>query len=605
MEECPYCKKPFKRLKSHLPHCKVIKLTIPADQDVCQSEQATFPHAKKKKSPIKDLTKANERELGTKSEKRNRTLMRDRTEQTAEPILLPAIGLERAGDTKASDDDTKNQIQLSLKMVKNPEPKISLKEDAKAQFHAVKNTTPKRELARDLPQPGESRSYPPQTKASVPFGPVEPSLSNQDRKYSSALLNDAQATSKSNLDTKYSSALLNDAQATSTKSYLDTTDPSKEKFVVKLLDLPTGDNHSSPMNLSYGGKRERTGYSCDERDSRAEDHLSEMYIDVLRDTEKGKKNMESQILNFQVSTLDQVQVKENPGKELDLGVEACGSKGHTKESVSVTEMQECPPRSDSSKSLSMDAPTTEKKSRGEGPSLDLFMPTQKICNEFLSVSEPRNQSLTSLAIKFLQEEKAEAFGPNRVPDGKALMGSEGQAFLEPKSGCGPQALLPECQRPLPSSQHCTPKTLFPGQMAIAGQMEIANRKTLPSSLGLEWFPELYPGYLGLGVLPGKPQHWNSMAQKPQLISPQGERVSQVPLLERSSAALWSWEPPARLTTSSVALKRLLGAVHKGWIKCSTTMKSGVGGATMLFTGYFLLCYSLSFKQLKLGWRKQR
>ncbi|XP_023614830.1 uncharacterized protein C17orf80 homolog isoform X3 [Myotis lucifugus] len=78
-----------------------------------------------------------------------------------------------------------------------------------------------------------------------------------------------------------------------------------------------------------------------------------------------------------------------------------------------------------------------------------------------------------------------------------------------------------------------------------------------------------------------------------------------PLLERSSTALWSWEPPARLTTSNVSLMRLLGAVHKGWIKCSTTVKSGVGGVTMLFTGYFILCCSWSFKQLKLGWRKQR
>ncbi|XP_015426156.1 PREDICTED: uncharacterized protein C17orf80 homolog isoform X2 [Myotis davidii] len=540
MDVCPYCKKPFKRLKSHLPHCKMIKLTIPANQNVCQSEQATLPHAKKRKSPIKDLTKAKERELGTKSEKRNSKLMRDKPERTAEPLPLPAIGLGRGGDTKASDD-TKNQTQLSLTMAKNPEPKITFKEEAKAQFYALKNATPKRELAKDLPQSGESRSYPSQTKASLPFGPMEPSLSNQDRKYSSALPNDAQATS----------ATLN----------LDTTDPSKQKLLVKLLDMPTGDYHSSPMKLNYGDERERTSYSSDARESKAKDHPSETYIDV-RDSEE-KKNTESQILGFQVSPLGKVHVQDNPGKGLDLGVEACGSKGHTKESVSVTEMQACPSRNDSSENFSMDAPATEKKSRGEGPSLELFMPRQTICNEFLSISQPHNQSLASLAIKFLQEEKAAACDPNRVLDGKALMEREGQAFLEPKSGCGPHTLHPECPPSLPSTQHCTSKTLF------TRQMEIADRKTLHGSLGLEWFPELYPGYLGLGVLPGKPQYWNSMSQKPQLISPQGERLSQ------------------------------------GWIKCSTTVKSGVGGVTMLFTGYFILCCSWSFKQLKLGWRKQR
>ncbi|KAM7067730.1 mitochondrial nucleoid-associated protein 1 isoform 3-T5 [Molossus nigricans] len=79
-----------------------------------------------------------------------------------------------------------------------------------------------------------------------------------------------------------------------------------------------------------------------------------------------------------------------------------------------------------------------------------------------------------------------------------------------------------------------------------------------------------------------------------------------PLLERSSTALWSWDPPTKLTTSNVSLMRLLGAVQKGWIKCSTTMKSGVGGVTMLFTGYFVLCCSWSFRHLKLlRWRKER
>ncbi|PNJ87588.1 C17orf80 isoform 9 [Pongo abelii] len=45
--------------------------------------------------------------------------------------------------------------------------------------------------------------------------------------------------------------------------------------------------------------------------------------------------------------------------------------------------------------------------------------------------------------------------------------------------------------------------------------------------------------------------------------------------------------------------RLLGAVQKGWIRCNTTIrKSGFGGITMLFTGYFVLCCSWSFRRLK-------
>ncbi|XP_032726616.1 uncharacterized protein C17orf80 homolog isoform X2 [Lontra canadensis] len=78
----------------------------------------------------------------------------------------------------------------------------------------------------------------------------------------------------------------------------------------------------------------------------------------------------------------------------------------------------------------------------------------------------------------------------------------------------------------------------------------------------------------------------------------------VPLWERSSTALRSLEPPTRLASSNLSLMRLLGAVQKGWVRCSTTVRSGVGGITMLFTGYFVLWCGWSFRHLKLQrWRK--
>nr|XP_045038153.2 uncharacterized protein C17orf80 homolog isoform X2 [Desmodus rotundus] len=532
MEVCPYCKKPFKRLKSHLPYCKMIQSTIPADQNVCQAKQATLPRAKKMKSPVKDLIKTNGKELGTKSEKRNTQLIRDKPEQTVESFPLLAVGLEKASNTKAGKD-IKKQIQLSLKML-NPEPKDLFKGETKAQFCVSKTTLPKRGLAKDLSKSQESRSNPSETKASLPFGPMEPS-SNQDR--------------------KYSSALSNDVQTTSADRNLDKIDPSRQKYLVKLLEMPTGDYHSSPMNLNDGDKRVRTSRSSDERGSKARGHLS------VRDSENEDKNMESQSLGFKVSPLGKIQLKENPGKGFHLGVEAHGSQGHAEKSVSATEMQECSSMSDDSKNFSTDESAAEKKFQDEGPSLNPFTTRETTCNEFLPISQSCNQSLASLAIKFLQEEKTEAFDHDQVPDVKALTESEEQASMVPKSGLGPPASHPECWQSLPPPKHYTSKSLF------TRRMDIVDRKTLPSSLGLEWFPELYPGYLGLGVLPGKPQDWNSVAQRPQPISPEGERLSQ------------------------------------GWIKCSTSVKSGVGGVTMLFTGYFILCCSWSFRHLKLPrWR---
>ncbi|XP_011790834.1 PREDICTED: uncharacterized protein C17orf80 homolog [Colobus angolensis palliatus] len=577
MEVCPYCKKPFKRLKSHLPYCKMIGSTIPTDQKVHQSKPATLPRAKKMKGPIKDLIKAKGKELDSENEERKSKLMMDKPEQTVKTFPLPAVGLERATTTKA-DKDIKNPIQPSFKMLKNTKPKTTFQEETKAQFYASEKTSPKRELAKDLSKFGESQRNPSEAGASLLVGSIEPSLSNQDRKYSSAVPNDVQTTSG---DLK-----------------LDKIDPQRQELLVKLLDVPAGDCHVSPKNVSDEVKRVRISLLSNERDSKGRDHLSGVPTDVTV-TATPEKNTESLILSLKMSSLGKIQVTEKQEKGLTLGVETCGIKENAEKSVSATEKQERTVMSHGCENFNTNDSVTEKKSQGEGPHLSWFIP-RETTDEFHSVSQSSSQSLTSLATKFLQEKKAEAWNHNRVPDVKALMESpEGQVCLEPKSDSQFQASHTRCQSPLCSDQRHTPQSPLTNHAAAAG------RKTLLSCVGLEWFPELYPGYLGLGVLPGKPQRWNAMAQKPQITTPQGERLSQVSLLERSSTHIRSLEPPTGLTTCNFSLMRLLGAVQKGWIRCNTTIrKSGVGGITMLFTGYFVLCCSWSFRRLKLQrWRK--
>ncbi|XP_008574295.1 PREDICTED: uncharacterized protein C17orf80 homolog isoform X3 [Galeopterus variegatus] len=569
MEVCPYCKKPFKRLKSHLPYCKMIGPTIPADQKVYRSKPATLPRAKKMKEPMKDVIKAKGRELETESDERNTKLIRDKPEQTNKSFPLLAVGLETSS-TKKADKDIKNQIQLSFKMSKKIEPKITFHGETKSQCHASENTSPKRELAKDLPKSKESRCTPSGTEASLLVGSMEPSLSNQDR--------------------KNSSAIPNDVQTTSVNLKLDKTDPQRQGPLGKLLDSPTGDFHSSSKNLRDEVKRVSTPLSSNESGSKVRDHLSEVPTD-LRVTETKEKNTEPLILGLKISPLGKIQVKENQEEGLSLRVEACGSSRNAQKIVSATEMQEWTFMHHVPKNLSTDEATTEKKSQGEGAHFNLFTPRETAYNKFLPVSQSSNQSLASLAIKFLQEEKAQVCSHNPIPDKKAFMESKRQASVEPKSGCESQALHAGCQRSSHSAQHYVSKNPFVNHVAVA------DRKTLPSSMGLEWFPELYPGYLALGVLPGKPLYWNAEPQKLQLIGPQGGR--QVPLLERSSTDKRSLEPPTRLTTSNFSLMRLLGAVQKGWIRGSTAIKkSGVGGITVFLTGSFIFCCSWSFRHLK-------
>lgn len=114
---CPYCKKPFKRLKSHLPYCKMIGSTVPADQKACQSRPATRPHTKKVKGPIADLNNTKERELKTESKKRNTNLVKGKPERAAKSFPVLAVGLERSSNTKAGKD-VQNQGQCSSKILK-------------------------------------------------------------------------------------------------------------------------------------------------------------------------------------------------------------------------------------------------------------------------------------------------------------------------------------------------------------------------------------------------------------------------------------------------------------------------------------------------------
>ncbi|XP_053435689.1 uncharacterized protein C17orf80-like [Nycticebus coucang] len=575
MELCPYCKKPFKQLKSHLQYCKMAGPATSADRKAYESNPGTLPRAKKLKGPIKDLMKAKRLELETESEKRNSKLIMDKPEQTVQSFPLPAAGLERSGTTEA-EKDIKNQIQLSSKMLKKSETKTTFQGETKGHFYSPENTSPKRELARDLPKSVESRCNPSETEASLLVGSMELSLSNQERKYSSAIPNSVQTTS----DLK-----------------LDKINPQRQELLVKLLDVPIGDNYVSPKNLSDEVKRVRTSLLNNERDSKGKNHLSGTSTDV-KDTETQEKDIESLMLSLKISSLGNIRVMENQEKGLSLGVEMCGRKGNVEKSASETEMEKWTAISSGSENFKTDDSATEKKSEGGGH-LNLYIPRETSYNEFFSVSQASSQkSLASLATQFIQEEKAEASVHNQVPAIKALMENKEQVSLEPKSGCQFHELHVGYQQPLHSALHHTSKGPFLNHVATA------DRK-IPSSMGLEWFPELYPGYLGLGVLPGKPQYWHEVAQKPQLTSPQRERLSQVPLLERSSTDIRSMEFPTWLTTSNFSLRRLLEAVHKGWLRCNNTFrKSGVSSITMLFTGYFILCCSWSFRHLKLQrWRK--
>ncbi|XP_015849210.1 mitochondrial nucleoid-associated protein 1 isoform X1 [Peromyscus maniculatus bairdii] len=548
MEVCPYCKKPFKRLKTHLPHCKMIS----ADQKVYQSKPATLSRATKEKRPTKDLTKAKRKGLETESVKGNVKSEKGRSAWTAATFPLPADVLERAGTAEAGGE-ARDQNQPSFQAPKHATPKVTRASDT---------PSPEKELARDVTGSKGSPCHPSETEASVRVGSMAPVLSNQDRTYSSA-----QPHAK---------------PATSASLKLDTLDPQRQKLLAKFLDVPVSDCHS-PKNGSHGVPRGGSSVLSRGSISRDGGHLSGVSPNPANAETQQKS--ESLLLGLHPAPLAKTQVREH--QELGLGAEVCRSKGDTGNSMSATEVQE-----QAYLGLGGQDPISPTKAKAETALalLDVFTPPEGTSNKLLSIPESGRQCLTSLAVKSPPEDKTQFYGQSQVPAIPLLVGSK-RDVLEPTSFRQPHAAqtgyhIPSYSAPYPVSRS-----------SLISHVAAADSEVPPRSVGLEWFPELYPGYVGLGVLPRRPQHWNSVSHMPPPTTSQGASISKVPWLGRSSADSGSSEPLA-LTTSSFPLTRLLGAVHTGWVRCSTTIKkSSVGGLTMLFAGYFILCCSWSFKQM--------
>ncbi|XP_041491635.1 uncharacterized protein C17orf80 homolog isoform X1 [Microtus oregoni] len=557
MEVCPYCKKPFKRLKSHLPHCKMMGPPISADQKVYQSKPASLSHAKKEARPTKDLTRAKRREQETEGAKRNAPSEKGSPEWTATTLPLTAGVLERAGTTEAGGK-TNDQNQPPFQVLSHAKIKVTLQRATTPQSRASEATSPKRELAEDVTGSKGGLCHPSETEGLL-VGSVEPVLSDQGKKYSS---------------TQHHAKL-----ATSASLKLDTVDPQRQKPLAKLLDVPVSDCHS-PKNSNHGVQRGQPLILNKESNSQGGDHISE--VSPYPGNAETQNKSESLLLDLHPAPLGKTLVREH--QELHLGTELRQHNRNPENSMSATEAQAqaCSGRDNKDPIL-----PTKAKTQAALALLNVLTPPEGTSRKLLSVPESGHQCLASPVVK----------SPPEVSAITLLVGSK-RDVLEPVSFRQPHAPQTGYQVPSYSAQYPVSKC------SLVSHVAIADSEALPRSVGLEWFPELYPGYIGLGVLPRGPQHWNPVAQMPPPATSQGVSVSKVPWLGRSLADSWSSEAPAH-TTSSFPLMRLLGAVHKGWVMCNATIKkSSVGSLTMLFAGYFILCCNWSFKRLKLQrWRK--
>ncbi|XP_049625499.1 uncharacterized protein C17orf80 homolog [Suncus etruscus] len=535
MEECPYCKKPFKRLKSHLPHCKGIKPAGHEDQKALQSKSAALVGAKKPKRAAQDGSEQRAGVAGKHPE-----VMGEKPERPPQRFPLQDAG--RSGTTGAADGDTRKRIQISFRAIENLEPKEAVQEEALALLERWEDAGASPGKATKIEPKSERRGLEPsKPKAALARVPVAPSLSVPER--------------------KSSSTVAKNIQAISTCFGLDPMDLPGPKLPEKALRVPSGGTlpRDTSSNLSHRGP------SVTSHQSETRARVSDVLLGVTGLAGSAGLNLQENPIKMQVR-----------GPPPPLGEGA-------RESLAVALATSCDHSRKNPPHVAVPGQTPQEA----GHSVSLSpLPTGLPCSELRVGSQASAPSLVALAMNFVSVEKTDTHLP----------------LADPELQASPLSQLPGSGEPSLDAWHKT--TTLPGGLLTSQPAQLPSVQSPPAALGLQWLPELYPAYLGLGMCPGKLQYWDLVALKPHLVIPQGESRSQVaPQWGRSSTGLRSLEP-ANLVPSNFSLTNLLAALQKGWVRCGASMKSGVGSVSMLFTGYFVLCCNWSFKHLKLQrWRK--
>ncbi|MGH0119451.1 UNVERIFIED_CONTAM: hypothetical protein FKN15_024194 [Acipenser sinensis] len=113
--------------------------------------------------------------------------------------------------------------------------------------------------------------------------------------------------------------------------------------------------------------------------------------------------------------------------------------------------------------------------------------------------------------------------------------------------------------------------------------------------GLEWLPELHPGYQGIGfsMLPVKPSPWR-VEDRPCL--PEQDTRQERRLMEVRLGELPAWLGSRELQPTTG-----LAAMRRGWqryySKYIDVQKGGAGGVAMLLAAYCVLSYSWNYQHL--------
>ncbi|KAM6468664.1 mitochondrial nucleoid-associated protein 1 isoform 1-T3 [Liasis olivaceus] len=562
IEICPYCKKQFKRLKSHLPHCKMAgsedsRKALPLLRKAHDSVTSELLNTEKKKQQIRSLettpkeeSKKSKTDLVTKLKRRKNTGVTG----TVVSISLPA------------DKDTEKRIKSAgEKSPQTRENKQKTSEQLLAQVD--KKLFPKIKLPEKL-STGQKAS-----RASLVKEEIISGLSLE------SLIRSGKATSESH-------------QKPCAKQKQNVETPVEQN-----VSLSTNYFIESlqPIHQGLGGRIEQitaTHHQVRVLENRGESsvHNSPLNEAILDNSEQGQWPLKSLSGGAEIALANRQQIiTDTVDKKSISELELTGNIGNADTGNDKTTVKAC---------ASQDHVIDSCRRVSRGP-VHLFKSKLDAYSSFLKAEDYPKECLAYPDPK-----------PNVCPTFTA-------AFREMRDDKTPNNYLHDLEKN--TDLHSRIIVTKEGKNSVMGlrkpslqglEITTSHWCTSPeqdiqlSSLGLEWFSELYPNYQRLGLFLEREPQWDTRIPEPHILPCDNHKV---PLAEKYLKDVKLRDLSTWLGLRDLSPQGMLGATFRAWngyCKRNVSVKKyGLPGISLLL-GLCTLSYAWSHDHIKFNrWRK--
>ncbi|XP_006275985.2 uncharacterized protein C17orf80 homolog isoform X2 [Alligator mississippiensis] len=564
MELCPFCRKPFKRLKMHLPHCKMAgderapldsRKALPADLEKGHPEPAQLVSTKKKKGQSKGQVTTAESDSKPESQKQQLGAAKNKAHDTQKPKSTAEGRKTSDLHTEKPDNNTEQPIKRTSKKTQKEKGKEILQNEDKAHMKAAGKVPA--QAAQELLPPQKSRSKKASGRpSSAPGKGLELAPGSQDAKSASGFPNEPVETLAPRRRAK--------AEPAASDEDVGELNVVTEKPQVKVCK---DRKKSKPRDIKAtsvpGEQHEMQSWYVDLLDPDCLASHGEVVLETTDAETLIPEAAESNELGKKSRKGDGFTALETPVLDAPVASARQGCLGE----LAQQSGDEHPTRVRWVDLLGDVDPKVH--TRKLHPSVAGTLPSHR--------RETPDNRLSCIA-QLVEDEQQ----PSRVSDSP------------PNTPKYTKLALKQCL--VSSSQH-QPLHLS----------QVSGNSRLEGARGLEWFPELYPSYRRLNAFRGKPLQWDVGIVRRETV-PSFSKGQQGPLLEKCLPDVTLGELPVWLVTRDFSPKGLLNTTQTAWnsyySKYIDMKKGGAVGISMLLAGYCVLSYCWQYEHMKASrWRK--